>query len=284
MFWMAVILTFSFNTFAQEDFNSIDMEITDSIYGAGDFRIPCQIEDTSQSCKIDTGAPFSIFSNLAPKSNITLINQVNYTSVSGQSSTCQFLQSETSLLVGRNSIEQPAYFSCPNSNSNFLLGLNHLMKSAFTLDVKNKKFISNSELNILDSSYNTDPSGHILVEVEIIKSGVRKKIIAMLDTGASVSVINKDLILENPDFFTLINGTFEGLKDTLDNSLQNTLAMVNGIQIDQKRIAAPYAVAIDFKSMNEEIGFRVDMIIGANVIKEMNSISINPLNQTWSAD
>lgn len=283
-----LILTFiTLPAYASKTVTQYDLEITTTIFGAGDFLVPCRIENQDQKCKLDTGAPISIFSNLVAANETTLINTVNYISVTGNTVACDFLESKTDFSFSGVNIAQPVYLSCPTPNSNHLIGLNHLMQSSFKFDFANRKFIPNysSKNNLPIKSYSTDPSGHIFIEIEIYKGQKTKTITAMVDTGAGITVVNKDLVLENPDFFTFINGgSFEGLSDTHSNAIQSTAMLVSALRIDQKNVIIPYVMAIDFTSMIEEVGFQVDMIIGANVLKETNSFTVNPDSKTYRID
>ncbi|MCO5113844.1 MAG: hypothetical protein M9899_06690 [Bdellovibrionaceae bacterium] len=281
-FIFTALCCFFLNINSHAQAQSTPLTISKTIYGAGEILIPCQLEGMDQSCKLDMGAPFSVFSVEETK-DLNVINQIDYVGVSGISAKCNVVTSTNPVSFGPVSVKDSLFLNCPQRVSrNHLLGLNHLMTRPFKIDFQEQTFSIFEGTEVLNHEYQVDSSGHVFVKIKLIKANQEVEVRAMLDTGAGLTIVSGHLVESLPQFFTSLGTSHNDVKDTNSNVIQNKMVFISTIEIDQKRIAIPYSMVMDFTDLKKSIGFDVDMIIGLNVLRELKTLSINPSNATWS--
>lgn len=282
--WISVILLallLSVSVYAQETILETPIEISKTIYGAGEILMPCEVQGEERACKLDMGAPFSIFTDIENTEGLNVINQINYVGVTGSSVKCDVATTVNPIRFASVEVKDSLFLNCPRGNRNQLLGLNHLMTKPFKIDFSKQTFSVFEESKVLSHDYIVDSSGHVFIKIKLVKSDQQVEIMAMLDTGAGITIVSQDLVQKLPQFFSHLGSSASDVQDTNANPIQNKMLLVSSIVLDQKRVTIPYALSMDFTDLKSSTGYDIDMIIGLNVLREVRALSINPKNSTW---
>jgi hypothetical protein len=265
--------------------NIIKIEVVRSIFGSGEILTDCKIGTKNQRCKIDTGAPYSLSSNDDLNLESSLINKIQYYGISGSIENCNFVETNENLSLDKLSFKSRALLICPSNKDKGLLGLNHLTEAPLLFNLKKQIMVINPEVTPENlHSYISDSNDHIFIKIKIYKAKVEHELIAMLDTGAGITLANKDLINTHPEFLTLLSSNATTVSDTNKVEIETQLGLMNGIQISNKKIIIPYVMFTDFNTLKKQTGLDVDMILGINVLNELNQIYIDPINKSWSVN
>lgn len=253
--------------------SKIPFQIIESMYGGGWLMAPCEINGLQKECKIDTGVNVSSIRESADTINFASLAKRRYFSASGKSVTCDLVQ-VPSLNLGSISKSSFEAVRCPvvdvRTEIN-IIGLDYFAGTNLLIDYRRQEItFSPDQKDFSLQSWDPDSVDHILVPV---KAGHKYQpnvpTIAMLDTGASMTVVSKEFAQKNSRYFTLISEFDQG-SDTHGHKLTAKLMLMSGITIGELVVAGEYVMAIDFKGIKKFAGEKVDFIIGHNMLKNAN--------------
>jgi Aspartyl protease len=114
----------------------------------------------------------------------------------------------------------------------------------------------------LDNELLMDRRGHAFIEVHW--PGVSAR--ALLDTGSSPTVVNRDFWLGHPELFEQI-GLIEGT-DAGGEQAQTPLLLMAESIIGQRTFARTKAVAVDLSPVNSTADYPMDLILGYPTLRQ----------------
>lgn len=253
--------------------SKIPFKVIETMYGGGWLMAPCGINGRQTECKIDTGVNVSSIRESADTSQFEVLGKRRYFATSGKSVSCDLVR-VPSFDVGAVSKRLFEAVRCPvvdvRTELN-IIGLDYFAGTNLIIDYRKKEIeFSPDRLDFRPEPWDPESVDHVLVP---IKAGHKYQpnvpSTAMLDTGASMTVVSKEFVEKNPCYFTLINEIDQGT-DTHGQKLSAKLMLMSGITIGELVVAGEYVMAIDFKGVKKFAGEKVDFIVGHNILKNAN--------------
>ena len=140
-----------------------------------------------------------------------------------------------------------------------LLGIDVLKNYAFTVDTQKDEVILVKPF-VSDIPYKVGQRGHIYVEIEI--GG--KKCLALIDTGASCSILDETFFREVND--NISNGRTEIGEDWTGATFETEIISVGSLTIGDIRFPKHEFVLLDFKQIFPYMEYPIVAIIGASTL------------------
>ena len=244
------------------------------LYGGQTF-VPCAILGEQTECKLDTGANVSSIRESARTQSLETLGTSRYSSASGSVVTCRNV-ALSSWSVGSVEYKNIEVVTCPHVDTRTelnILGLDllaaHPLKIAYP---QMQMEISPESFPATAATFDSDSVGHALIPVGTGKVERQLDALGMLDTGASLTVVNLDYALAHPEFFDPVKEISNGV-DTHGRPLKSVL-MITTLFVGGKKFVAEYVMAIDFTAIHRMTGDKVNFILGHNILK----------NGTWYLD
>lgn len=273
--WGFAVILFAHSGWAQT--REISFYIQEGMLGGAWMKAPCSFNGQPGECKIDFGANMSSLRMPFDSSGLESQGKVSYIAVTGQTQKCDiFVVPE--VRVGSSSRDEMSVVSCPGHAMGAaiepanILGLDFFAGEKVLIDMQTSKMILGAEAPHPQDlkSFHVDRLGHIVIPITMgHRFQTNQPSLAMVDTGAAMTVVDREFVARHPQFFKLMN-TFDQGRDTHGNPISSELYMVSGIQIDGHIFVAEYAMAIDFTSLRKQMGHPIDFIVGQNLMKNVN--------------
>lgn len=244
---------------------SLPFSQTNSMFGAGDIRVPCQINGQAfPDCKVDTGAVVSSVKKNLFVSSYNVINTVSVTSVSGARSSCDV--TIVPLEFGSQAHDQSLLMVCEqlkNTGVDAILGADVLLSQPLVINFKTKSVEVNANPPGKGlSSFTQDEVGHILLPLRIGRETQSK---AMFDSGASMTLVDLAFVKSHPEYFTVVRD--DTVVDTHGNTMGSQLVITKVVEVGEIRFVAEYMMAVDLSAAKELMGEDVNFILGFNFVK-----------------
>lgn len=247
---------------------SLPFSQTQSMFGAGDIRVPCEIHGQSFSdCKVDTGAVVGSVKKNIFTSPYEIINKVSVSSVSGAENSCDV--TIVPLTFASEAHDKSLVMVCDQLKStgvDVILGADVLLAKPIIFNFKNQ----NLEINAAPpaaglSSFTMDEVGHILLPLKISRQIEAK---AMFDSGASVTLVDRAFVESHPESFTVVRD--DTVTDTHGNTIGSKLVITSLVEVGEIRFVAEYMMAVDLSAAKALMGQDVNFILGHNLTKSGN--------------
>lgn len=255
------LLVFVMGVFFLSACQSAPLQLRKGELDSGRIYVPCSFDHVSTNCFLDTGSTNVIIANRSEFDHYEVIGKIKYKSASGISKEMSEVQIKQAMVGGLRigNLNVGLVKDAPDS----VVGINEISSVPFSLkfksqpqiifnpDLKNKKQLP---LDVLDKNILSIP---IKAQNEFAS--------ALFDTGAGLSVVNKDFVERNPQMFELIQDISNGT-DATGNPVVMKLYKIKRIEIGNFVFKNENILAMDFDIVRKHISPTIDFIVGFNLI------------------
>lgn len=242
----------------------VPLDIQINSIGGGKLYLPCQLSGISLNCLLDTGATGGQVA-INDSSRFKLIGQMGIRGATGTVKICQEVEA-SNVQLGSIQRANLKLIHCDQDSVN-VLGVDILQSQTMLFNFQ-KNLFSTIPLNqsFKNNKLVKSTAGHFLLP---IKLGDRT-VLAVWDTGAGTSVIDEQLLKENPRYF---QKSFDVTAiDVTGTKSQLTVYQVSGVRIGEVNLPKANFLVRDFKKTKGNVHQDVAIIIGMNVIMHYNWI------------
>ncbi len=156
------------------------------------------------------------------------------------------------------------------------LGMDVLRQGSFSFDFPRSLFNWEVATPETPQSYETGPKGHIRLPTSLNT----EKLLAIFDTGAGITTVDRDFVKRFNDSFEFIQ-KIEGGKDINGHLVEMVLYRCHSLIIGNKILENDLALAIDFSSIKKHLGDNAPIILGFNHIAK-HCWHFEPNTKLWS--
>jgi hypothetical protein len=228
---------------------------------SGRIYVPCTFDDVSTTCFLDTGSTNAIIADRSEFDLYDVVGKIKYKSASGISKEMSEVQIKQAIIGGIKI--KNLNVGLVKDAADSVVGINEISSVPFALKFKarpqiifNPNFKNKRQLplDVLDKNILSIP---IKVQSEAAS--------ALFDTGAGLSVVNKDFVERNPRMFDLIQDISNGT-DATGNPVTMKLHRIKRIEIGDFVFENENILSMDFETVRKHISPTIDFIIGFNLI------------------
>ncbi len=250
------------------------------LYSSGSFLLNCF---DGLECKLDLGVNITSLSQdaYAQLKNQKEIGKVKYASATGAVEDCSILEDQKIELGNsgfQSQVINPVY--CPISPSKItLIGLDVFKEQSIYIDNQSHTLTIGYQLQSEKSlkPFRTSEVGHIILPVHFNRGKIN--VDAFFDTGAAFSLLDVELIMQNPEVFSVISSQETGMNDSFGNPIK-TLRTIANTYLENVVFVAPYLQGVDFRGIQNFMGPKTQALIGFNLIVSKNWY-FDFKNKTW---
>ena len=268
----------SVNAYDGAQFSNVDFDIIEGDLGSAQLRVSVIVDNENFDFQLDTGANKTSFAYSPLLNRYPAIGQAHTTSAAGIAVVDDKIRL-SSFRIGdfeKKDFEVIRYKEgSPLKNRLGMDALPDKLYFDFRSKKTNLKFYSpksiekNKLILYSDSSFG--------VEANFSKETVQ----ALWDTGAELSVIDKEFVSKNPNLFQHLQTITNGV-DATGNAVKLNLYKFDGLQVGGKTLRGTI-MSMDFKLIREKMGTEVKIILGTNLIRN-NNWYFDRVEKTWSID
>lgn len=262
-------------TIAKKDSMDIKFELVDGDVESGRIYLPCNYDGFLDKCHLDTGSTYTSLSWNKKSSEYQVSGFKTRVSAAGKEKKEEKIRLKEFKIgnLVRKDLEVIRYSE--KSNQDTRVGIDTFQNSILQFDFKENgiSFLSKQ----IDSSnpLHKDSLGLFYINISLFSNSEK----ALWDTGAELTTVDRDLVTKFPEKFKFIMDIDQG-SDATGATIAFKLYRCNSIEIAGKKLEGN-VLAMDFKPLKAKVGSDVHIILGYNVIRQMNWI-MDFKNNTWA--
>lgn len=247
--------------------------------GSGQFQIPVIVDGAEVVFQLDTGSNYTAMAYTSLVAKYPVTGTIRSTSAAGVAISNDKIKLASFKIgsIQREDFEVVRYQ--PNSPLNNRIGMNGINTTLLNFDMKH---------NVLNFG-KIQPQGLQQFQLRVDKNlqfgmdvTVGDKVVgAIWDTGAELSVVDRDFLASHPEQFKFLQKIDNGV-DATGNKVEFELYQASNILVGDKLFSGAI-LAMDFKMMAEAFGPSVKLILGTNFIRGHNWY-FDQKNKSWAVE
>jgi hypothetical protein len=242
---------------------AIPLKIVPGDLESGKIFIPCEFDNFSDTCFLDTGATFSAVANLNKFGAYPVVGKVRFKSAGQKAKEVDEIAIRK-LKIGETLLKNTKVARLdPKEGFKSVIGMNTL--SNLNLNFHFKKEASLIFDDALPGKLNLDL---LIYDKNIFSIPTRVGTIetkALWDTGAGLTTVDEQLVKSNPSEFKFVMDIPTG-KDATGNPVVMKLYTVEKVVVGGIDFQNVKVLAIDFGVLRDHVDKNIRMIVGFNLI------------------
>lgn len=250
---------------------------------SGRFYLGCRYDGFNDECHLDTGSSYTSLSWNEKTKNYAVSGQQTRSSASGIESTEDNIILQNFSIGSAKTEDFKVVRYSEEKNQDSRLGMSFLKNFNFTFDFDNEVLIFSKEnINLPMFSDSKDQELHLdkhnLMYIELTLGNENYR--ALWDTGAELSVVNRDLVNRKIEHFNFVMDIPNGV-DATGNKIFFKLYKVKNFSINGVSLTGNI-LAMDFTPLEKKLGKGVQFIFGFNHIRQLNWF-FDLSNKNWKS-
>lgn len=234
----------------------------------GSFFLECRFENRAETCHIDTGAYSARVRGYEPFDTYPSLGKTKSKGVSGEIIESDLIRVKA-IRAGELKVSRQIVATVPTTFPHSVLGLEFFEKqSRVTFDFSRNQIRRERVKDFC-------PQAFVLKDklIQIPVTTGNEQILAGWDTGASLNVVNRELVEKRSDEFEFIRDLLNG-EDSSGAPVKAKLFRIKNLSVCGRTFTGLEVVAVDFNEPKKEMPDFPDLFIGANLM----------IDHTWSFD
>lgn len=256
----------------------VPIQLIEGELGSARFQVAVEIDEKSELLQIDTGCTYTSLQFNTTSSKYAVVGSRERTSASGKPKTSELIEI-AKLQIGPVIKSNFRVVRCEHGSSEISrLGMDALMAPDLTFDLKSMKlFMANDGASTEKNRLHRYVGGTFGIDIVLGSQTVE----ALWDTGAELSVINRDFVSAHPGYFEFKQSITNGV-DAAGNKVQFDLYYCPVMKIGDSTVSGD-VMTMDFGMINAKVAPNIKVILGTNLIR--NYIwHFDFTNARWSLD
>lgn len=246
-------------------------------HDSAQFYVKCFVNGVLEDFHVDTGSTFSALTYNDKTSNLNLIGSSQHTSASGKIKNSDKVVIDN-FSLGNLDLKNWGFIRYPEGLAKVnLLGMDILSQNkVLKFDFQSWTLETNETSLFIDKDKKIQKYIKNIFGIKLDIAG--ETLNALWDTGAELSVIDKNFITNNQQAFKFIkkiDGGRDGTGESIEFDLYQTQFILNGITIDET------IMSMDFNAIHEKIDPSLSMIVGTNIMQK-RIWTFDFINNLWN--
>lgn len=252
-----------------DDRSTIPLTLTRSDHGGGRIYLPVRFGHVMGTMRLDTGASTTRI-RLAPwNKDLPALAQTESVGASGTATRCEDVEANNVALKAAqgNDIGRAKYeVSRCDAGADDLLGLDFFENARFTLDFDRREMVFSREPLATERA---KPFRRLGPDRRLVGIDVRvgkATLVALFDTGAEVSAVDRRFVDTHKNLFTLV--TKKGrASEAGGKTFASKIYKIKQLDLGEGRVVRDvHAFAYDFGPLREVLGRQTPFLLGFNVV------------------